>query len=242
MDSSVGVTPNFTGRVDKSVYKYTKTLTKALKEEAVRKANFNNKALTGADLEVYDKQADKVMQQLEAKAAQMHPNTVVTVDQPIGNDRFLSVHNDKLYTHMRQTPAAKKYEGGMFGDRLTQWQLSGSRTPGSPSTPTQHFDRFSSLVDNIDETKNDKHLARADVHDLVKDAEYGTDKKVMKHASDIQSFYNTSEMKPEYDYMKQFNEVRTKADDEEALRNANNNLIGKGQKTGFFSKIANFFS
>lgn len=160
MDSSVGVTPNFTGRVDKSVYKYTKTLTKALKEEAVRKANFNNKALTGADLEVYDKQADKVMQQLEAKAAQMHPNTVVTVDQPIGNDRFLSVHNDKLYTHMRQTPAAKKYEGGMFGDRLTQWQLSGSRTPGSPSTSTQHFDRFSSLVDNIDETKTDKHLAR----------------------------------------------------------------------------------
>lgn len=76
---------------------------------------------------------------------------------------------------------------------------------------------------------------------MVKDAEYGTDKKVMKHASDIQSFYNTSEMKPEYDYMKQFNEVRTKADDEEALRNANNNLIGKGQKTGFFSKIANFF-
>ena len=116
---------SFTGKVDKSVYDWTKRATKYAIEDEVHRANYAQKVVKQEDLDAIKQQAADMLKLLEQKAKVMHPDTVITIDQPLQayNERYLCVHNDKLDHYLRQTPYSRTNNDEWH--RLERWKVSG---------------------------------------------------------------------------------------------------------------------
>ena len=249
---------NFAGRVDKSVYQWAKIAKREAKEGIIDEANYRGTTVSQEELDAVDKRADAMMKVLEAKAAVMHPDTVITVDQPIKayRDRFLCVHNDKLDHDLRQVPVSRT--DNETWERLDRWKVAGRDADqyvkgeniyrgkfGGYDGPrgTQTLGLLEYRINDIDETRTDRRLFNEAVEYAVKCSKSGSSKSLQKQVDNILSVQKDLGYKS--DFVKDVDANRKATDEKRALWKQNEEMrkkMEKAENPGFFQRIASFFS
>ena len=239
---------NFTGCVDKSVYNWAESLRDSAYKERLSNANRLNKPLAKKELEAIDERIDAMMNVLEAKAATMHPDTVITIDNPCkDSNRFLCVHNKQIKNRMRQTPASNSYHQPW--EILDHWKVSGHKTSLSSPQIYNALELLEFLINDIDEKQTDRLLIKNVIGEVMEDAPFGTNKSLLKKIDSILKVQKDLGMNTEW-AEKAYSKMKS-ADEKNALQKQNKTMLAEYNKKsaatdnnsgGFFSRIANWFN
>lgn len=240
---------NFVGKVDRSVYQWAKQATKEAIEEEYYNANYMKKALKQEDIDALKQKTADMLQLLEQKAKVMHPDTVITVDQPLKayRDRFLCVHNKKLDHDLRQTPYSKTNND--YWGRLDRWKVAGrdadkgaDKQYGGYQGPggKDALGLLECRINDIDETRTDKLLFNQAVEYALKCSKSGSSRSLKKQVDNIVSVQKDLGFKS--DFVESIDTNRKIADEKRALYKQNEEMLKKQNRpSGFFGMIAGLF-
>ncbi len=251
---------NFTGSVDKSVYKWANQIKKEAHKQELDKANHYHKPLDTKKLEEIDNRVDAMLQVLEEKATAMHPDTVISIDQPnkAKSNRFLCVHNEKIMNEMRQTPASNSYQSWGVNDSssLDYWKVHGENPYiGAPNAymdcayGKNAIELLEFRINDINEKQTDKQMINNAIEEVLEDAEWGTQKPLLKKIKGIIQVQEDLDMQLNW-VEKAYNKMKV-SDEHAEIRKQNEAAFAKynkkskkesdSSKTGILSKIASWF-
>ena len=209
---------NFMGTVDKSAYQWADEVKKRCKNDLVTHANRWDKEIDKDEFLSVDGRVDKIMEELERKAALMHPDTVISVGPMIKNHdcNYITVSNKMVDEALKNPvgPSSKEFPYGFRRNNREHWALCGEKVRnGYLSDPAcygyyrfrpfgmQYVDLFEHLVDDIDAERTDKDLFDSAAWDLTQKVEerYGVPKNLRQVINNIVSFQNDIKIKSNFE-------------------------------------------
>lgn len=209
---------NFLGTVDKSAYQWADEVKKRSKKDLVTHANRWNKEIDQEKFLSVDERVDKIMEELERKAALMHPDTVISVGPMRKNFdyNYITVSNKMVDEALKNPvgPSSKEFPYGFRRNNRDQWALCGKEVRNGYLSDTeiygdvryrpfgmQYVDLFEHLVNDIDAERTDKDLFDSAAWDLTQKVENKDNipKNLRQVIDNIVSFQNDLKIKSNFE-------------------------------------------
>lgn len=160
---SMNTCPSFTGRVDRSVYKYAKSVQNELQKTECLNAQQEKRAVPAEELKQIEQKMNTMLDVLKKKVSALHKDTVIAVEHnKADNNDYLVAYNKVLKSAPVQTPASKSMP--WFENRMNGWQLDnlplGKRMSLGLNERTykQPIEILERRIEDLDETATDTKL------------------------------------------------------------------------------------